>query len=128
MTITEITVPDANNQGRRGRPFSMRLSDDERRLLNEKAAEARRHMPYVYGNGRLHGSVAHFLIWCAMQWAPPKPADQEDEFVGADVAKLRRPRKAKAGRRRSGTTGRRRPTKRPAKAKAKAKAKRGGRK
>lgn len=112
-----LTAPiSGSNQGRRGRPFSLRLTEEERKALNERAAEARRHMPYEYGNGRLHGSVAHFLVWAAMQWKAPEPE--------AEAA----PRRTSTRSTRSAGTTRPRPRRKVKRAAARKASKRGGRK
>ncbi len=65
--------PDENNDGRRGRPFSVRLTDDERERLEQLAKDARDHMPGGWERKRQWQSLGGFVVWAALQWAPPAP-------------------------------------------------------
>jgi hypothetical protein len=107
MTITTPTPPDDNNAGRRGKPYSLRISEPERIALEAKRAAAREHMPYDYDAHRQHGSMSHFLIWAALQWAPPAAAKRKalPRSWRRGTTHLQAKRKAKRPARRRGKKG-----------------------
>lgn len=97
---------DADGYERRGKVFSLRLSDQEREQLRHLyEGEARELIPW--GKRSLGG----FLVWAALQWNPrqqqlPHNGRGSDGKVyrnGVVVA-----RRVKTKRARGGTTGRRR--------------------
>jgi hypothetical protein len=118
MTITDNQTRSAGNRGRVGKPYSLRLTEEERRELDASCKAAREHMPYSYGNHRQHGSMSHFIVWAALQWKPP----------AATTAGLRvELQPGTTRRRRAVVPRRRRPAKRSGRKPAK-RSKKGGRK
>lgn len=65
--------------GRRGRPFTLRLEDGDRARLEELSRQVKRDkyvsVPVpgrmkIRGNDR-YGALGPFIVWAALQWRPP---------------------------------------------------------
>jgi hypothetical protein len=101
------------NDNRRGKVFSLRLTDGDREALEAKAKVAAALMPWSYE--RRAGSLGSFIIWAALQWKN-KTEPLPGVAGGAVVPRRRRAGSTKAKAKRKG------------KARPKAKAKRKARK
>lgn len=101
MTVDYLGDTNAN---RKGKVFSVRITDEDRTALEAKAKIAGALMPYSYE--RRSGSLGAFLVWAALQWknktAPLPGVDAAGVVVvparrrrGTTTAKAKRKGKAK---------------------------------
>lgn len=82
--------------GRIGRVFSLRLTDDDERQLRELHAQATAHMPPTFG--RKADGFGWFIVWAARQWR--SPAQQLPPLLASPPPLLRRrPQSAPAAKR-----------------------------
>lgn len=97
-TIRGMTkTPDPRQEdGRRGAIFSMRISDDDRRLLELREKQSREVRGYT--QTRRYRSLGGFLVWAALQWKPAQGQLWEEQ-PGPLQRKKRAPRKPKHAKR-----------------------------
>ena len=75
------------DDGREGRPFTMRLRDEDREKLMVMMREGWRG-GFRRGHGAHRGALGPFIVWAALQWSPPVL----EVAAAAPVSKPPRPR------------------------------------
>ena len=116
-----VATPAPPADGRKGRPFTLRLEADDRREL-ERLMFVESQLPWghpsrhVYGQGPPYAfSLGSFLVWAAKQWRPEKstrrpPASGKTRSRPAGKKRRRPPRPGKTrlqGKKRKGGKSRR---------------------